>query len=281
MSALPVNTIGVAEGAVPAPGATGTASVAIPASAFTGGRPTVFSVTVAPSPGSTLNPKMVAALGPDGHKLPLRHGAPFIAGTHAFAMTYFLDAQPGLATAVVTGRNQTSGPFTARIALPGDVTGLGNVNLADLRAFARTFPASAHDAFYKPSADANLNGIIGHGDAAFLERNLTPLTPKKPLVVELHLAPGEQVLHPRVHNSGGITRTANITILGRTAPGSIVFADDALGNYSFSGAAIATDAQGNFQYPFHLKDQLTNFEFLVIDPYGQRTVRAFPVLMIQ
>ena len=37
-----------------------------------------------------------------------------------------------------------------------------------------------------------------------------------------------------------------MTIVGRTVPGSIVFADSGLGDYSFTGPFVPTDDQGRF-----------------------------------
>jgi hypothetical protein len=103
--------------------------------------------------------------------------------------------------------------------------------------------------------------------------------------VDLHLAPGEQILSPHgeglsVSNSGPITRKTDVTVLGHTTPGSIVFIDDKLGDYRFNGGVTYADAQGNFSVPFHLADQLTNTEYLIIDPYLQQTIRALPIMRI-
>ncbi len=83
-------------------------------------------------------------------------------------------------------------------------------------------------------------------------------------------------------NSGGITRLLHVTVVGRTTPGSIIFADSGLGDYTFTGRALATDERGNFSIDFDLdpRDKLKNTEYLVIDPYGQQTIRAFPILYI-
>jgi dockerin type I repeat protein len=279
---FPVNTIGVAHGNVPARHAVAEVSVPVSTRNLAQHRhSTLFTFVARPDAGSALNPNVRYARGPSANRLPFRHGAPYVPIVHPQDVSFTRDGQPGPLTAGVTGRKATTGPFTEGTLLPGDVNGDGHVDLADLAEFSKAFLSTSNDAFYKPSADANQNGFIGIGDAKFLERNLTPVTPKIPLKVDLHLAPGQQVLHPSVHTSGGITTKTDIVILGRTTPGSIAIADSALGNYSFDGKALPTDAKGNFRYEFHLSDQLTNFEFLVLDPFGQQTIRAFPVLLVK
>lgn len=282
LSALPINTIGVAEGTVPTPGAVAETSVAVAQRNLAENRPsTIFSIAVQPGQSSPLLPRVLFARGPGGVPLHLHPGVQFHPRVSNATLAYARDGRSGPLTAGVTGRHGTTGPFTNLTQLPGDVNGDGHVDIADVKAFVKSFKAFSTDAFYKPSADANHNGFIGHGDAKFLERNLTPLTPRIPLSIDLALAPGEEVKHVTTHVSGGETRNPNITIVGRTTPGAIVFADDELGNYTFSGAALATDSRGNFSFSFKLKDRLTNFEFLAIDPFGQQKIRAFPVIWLK
>jgi hypothetical protein len=187
------------------------------------------------------------------------------------------DSTPGRLTVEVSGRKGSTGGFTLQATLPGDVNGNGQVMLGDLNAFQKSFNTSFGSALYNPAVDANQNGFIGHGDGKLLVRNLTPLTPKVPLNIDLVLAPGDQAKGPNPKNSGGITNKHVVTILGHTTPGSIVFADSGLGDYKFNGAAIATDSSGNFSQTVTLTGGVNNFEYLAIDPYGQQTIRAFPV----
>jgi hypothetical protein len=277
----PLNLIGNAQGTVSAPGAVAEVSMSVAPHNLSARPSTVFRVGVSPNPGSSLNPTIPFALGPNGSQLTLRHGTPFSVRRQTAAAAFTRVSEPGPLTTAVTGLRGTTGSFTAQTTLPGDVNGDGHVDLNDLKAFVVAFETHRGDAFYKPSADANQNGFVGQGDARFILRNLTPLTPKIPLQLKLHLAPGEQVLHPDgIHNSGGITRQTDITILGHTTPGSIVFSDAAQGNFAFNGRALATDAQGNFQEHAHLTSALTNFTYLAIDPYGQQKIESFPVLLL-
>jgi hypothetical protein len=278
---VPANTIGVVQGAVRTPGAVDFVSVTVAPRNLAHNRPTtVFSLSVFPNPGNPLRPSVVATRGVHGAKLPLHQGAPFDASRHPFAQAYTLDGHPGPLTSGITGNQSTTGSFTELAALPGDANGDGHVSFDDLQAFAQAFKSHTNDAFYNPALDANKNGFIGIGDAKFLERNFSPLTPKAPLRMELHLAPGEQVLHPGISNSGGITYRADVTIVGHTTPGAIVFSDSQLGNFAFDGAALATDATGLFVQHVHLTSALTNFTFMAIDPFGQQTIRSFPTRLL-
>jgi hypothetical protein len=275
---VPANTIGVAQGVVPAPRAVGHASVTVAPNNLAQNRhSTVFALRVFPNQGSPLRPHVVNTQGVGASRLPLRQGAPFNPDRHPFAMAYTLNGQPGPLTTGVTGTHATTGAFTEQAELPGDANGDGHVDFADLQAFPIAFKSHINEPNYNPALDANHNGFIGQGDARFLERNLSPITQRIPLEIRLHLAPGEQVLHPDIHNSGGITLHPDITIVGQTTPGAIVFSDSEQGNFTFDGAALATDANGNFAQHFHLTERLTNFEFLAIDPFGQQTIRSFPI----
>jgi hypothetical protein len=114
-----------------------------------------------------------------------------------------------------------------------------------------------------------------------LLKALAPTTPRVPLQLSLALAPGEQVLGHHSANSGGVTRDSMITIVGHTTPNSIVFTDKLTGpranNYRFEGSAIAVNSEGSFSYQIHVKDALTQTEYLVLDPFGHQVIRAFPI----
>ena len=136
---------------------------------------------------------------------------------------------------------------------------------------------------YLPSADLNRDGKIDQSDARLLERNLPAPNPNVPLTLDLHLAPGEEVPHPSegVTNSGPITGKKFVTILGRTLPGALVFADSKNGFYEFNGPLLPTDAQGNFTYHLRLSDKITaSLSFLVIDGLNRQLVRNFPIFEI-
>ena len=86
---------------------------------------------------------------------------------------------------------------------------------------------------------------------------------------------------PRGHihqkNSGGFTYLKVVTIEGRTTPGSFVISDSPAKDYTFKGPFVYADANGRFAFTVRLKNKLTNNEFLIIDPFGQHLIRAFPI----
>jgi hypothetical protein len=275
--ATPANTLAIRQGIVPNPGAIAEVQVPVTTGNLNGRRPLVIGTSTMPTAGSTLLPRVVFARGPNGHRQTIRQGAPFNPKTQLGATTYIQTSTPGTLNLGVTGLHQTTGTFQLRSFLPGDLTGDGQVTLADLHAFPKSYLTRSGDANFAPAADANLNNQIGQQDARNLIRNLKPLTPKIPLKVDLTLAPEDAVRGHVPSTSGGHTYHETVTILGRTTPGSIVLADGGLGNYSFEGPAIATDAQGNFSVKAKNVDGINNNNFLVIDPYGQQVVRDFPI----
>jgi hypothetical protein len=152
--------------------------------------------------------------------------------------------------------------------------------LDDLQAFSAAYLSTPRSPNYNPAYDFNHNGFIGHDDAKYLVLHERTLTPNIPLRSSIHLARGEQVAHPSVHNSGGITRWNTVTIVGRTTPGSILFTDNSNANFRFNALALPTDGKGDFSYTLNLKDKLTNTEYLIFDPFGHQKVASFPILRI-
>ena len=165
---------------------------------------------------------------------------------------------------------------------------------ADLAAYAAAYETTVGTAGYAPQYDFNGSGFIGQDDATPILRGLAPITPKGPLRLALSLAPGQQVKGHHPADSGGVTRLAAVTIVGRTTPNSIVFTDvpsseggaGDTANYKFEGSAIATDGRGDFTYTIPLNapshgGSLTNTEFLVRTPFNRQLIRAFPILRIR
>jgi hypothetical protein len=276
-TALPANTLAVVQGTVSAPGEVAEVSVPITAANINGRIPIVIGTATSPTAGSGLNPRVVSARGAGGERLPVLGGAASVPARHNEATAFVQDSSPGTITLAVAGAGNTVGSFQVRVYLPGDINGDGQVTLADLQAFPKYFKARQGDALYNPAADANLNNQIGQEDARALVRNLKPLSPRGPLKIRLTLAPKDDVKGHVPSNSGGHTYHQTVTILGRTTPGSIVFSDSSFGDFSFSGTAIATDARGNFSVQAKNTDGINNNNFLVIDPYGQQKIMAYPI----
>lgn len=253
-------------------------TVSIPASHFQNLPTTYFQITVSPDPSSGLNPQVVAVHGPNGEPLRVQRGKPFVPGFSS-ATVFVSDSEPGAITVNVKGRRGTTGSFQLGVTLPGDVLGTGQVTLADERAFAAANLSHQGQPGYNPTADANQNGKVGQSDGRLLLRNFSPLTPPIPQRILLTLSVEEQA-HTSAKTSGGITYQKDVTIYGSTTPGSLIFSDGGQGDYSFKGPAFSTDPQGRFQVPVELADGINNFQFLVIDPFGHHTIRAFPIMWL-
>jgi hypothetical protein len=167
---------------------------------------------------------------------------------------------------------------------------------ADLQAYSRAYLTTLGEPDFTPQYDFNGAGFIGQPDASPILRGLASITPHIPLKLSLKLAPGEQVSGHHPANSGGVTRDATVTVIGKTTPNSIVFLDSpftaanhsasSTGNFKFEGGALATDSQGNFSFTINLAalshgGSLTATNYLVRTPFNQQLIRAFPILRIR
>ena len=116
---------------------------------------------------------------------------------------------------------------------------------------------------------------------------MTPLTSKIPLRVKLTLAATDQIHYSGPTVSGAATFQQNVTILGRTTPGSLVIEDNHISRlpggvqaYKFTGPAVAADASGFFSIATTNATGLNNNDFLILDPYGQKMIIDFPIYWI-
>lgn len=162
---------------------------------------------------------------------------------------------------------------------------------ADLVAYSKSYLSFRGESGYDPAFDFNGTGFIGQNDATPILRGLASVTPRKPLKVELSLAPGQAIVghHPAV--SGVATRLPSVTIVGKTTPNSIIFIDSltnnrfgSTGNFKFQGGAVASDPDGSFSISLPLtplsKNSLTNVTLLVRSPFNQQVIRAFPIFRV-
>lgn len=176
------------------------------------------------------------------------------------------------------GRSGPTGRLDHAGTLLGDVNGDGRVTLADEEAFVPAFNSLRGDADYLPSADANGNGYVGIGDARVLLRGLAAPGPKVPLKIHVMLSPLDEFHDPSLSVSGGLTRHRDVTILGRTTPGSILFVDEQ-SNFLFHDGAVVAGPDGHFTLRVHLINAASTIDFLAIDPHGQQYVHALPILL--
>ncbi len=279
---VPANSIGSALGAVAQPHGVSEVSVTVAPKNLTVGKPsTLFGVFVQPTSGSDLAPRIVAVEQSNGQKLSIKQGRPFVRGRdHGEAAAFVKVSKPGPLTIFVGGEKQTTGFYEVDATLAGDANGDGTVNVADLAAFAASYGTSPGDPKYNPAADFNQNGIVNLWDAKALEQNMTPLTGYEPLNLVMNLSPADQAQYAAPKNSGGSTSKQDVTILGKTVPGSIVIKDGPNGLYNFNGGAAATNAQGEFSVAEKLTQGVNTFDFLIIDPFGKQVIRSYPIFWI-
>jgi hypothetical protein len=274
---LAAGTFVIATGAVESPRAVSRTTLPVSPGVFQARQTTLFGVTAGPLPPGTLDPAPVSAQGASGQPLPFLRGAAYRPGVNGGARGYLRDGPPGPFTVGVTGRHATTGPYVVGADLPGDVNGDGKVEMTDEELFVQAYHSKLGDKNYNPAADYNHNGQVGQEDARLLLRNLAPTTREVPLKIDLILAPQDKARGHVPSNSGGVTHHRTVTILGRTTPGSIVFSDSGQGDYSFTGPAFVADARGNFSVPETLGNGINTFTFMAKDPFGQQTIRAFPI----
>lgn len=277
LSGAAANTLAVVPGTVQTPHSRAATSFPVSARNINRRHSIILGASIRANDGSGLIPTAAHAQGASGEPIPLRQGVPASARGQRPAKVYLRTGQPGPVTTDVTGRRGTTGDFELTATLPGDVDGDGQVTLADEALFVKAFGSRRGGRAYLPAADANQNGQVGQDDARFLLRNLRPLGPQVPLSLSLTLAPEDVASGPTPQVSGGATHHKNVTILGRTTPGSFVFLDSGLGDFSFRGTAAAADAQGRFAVQVTNREGLTNYNFLAIDPFGQQVIRVYPV----
>ena len=280
--ALPVDTIGIATGAVIGPGGVGSAAVAVaPGNLATGRSSTVIGVAVTPASGVGLQPRIKSVFGPGGERLPFYQQGSLGAKLGGPATVLVLDDQPGPITVNVAGRGRTTGAFQLRVYLPGDVDGSGHVDNADLQAIAPAYLSRTGDPNYVAAADPLQTGKVGQQAVRLIERNLSNPAPNRPLGLIAYLPPSQQAAQPNFYNSGPVTTAQTVTVIGQTLPNSAVFLDGYYGLYNFNGPFIPTDGQGNFRYTFTPRGKLdTTVNFLVIAPDGRQLIRNFPIYRI-
>jgi hypothetical protein len=161
--------------------------------------------------------------------------------------------------------------------MPAPVATTIQDTLAALQAFTAHYPSRLGNANYDPAFDLNHNGQIGQDDGKLLLHSLPPVSPPIPLSVQVNLAPADQAHGSLPHNSGGITHHRQVTVLGHTSPGALVFTGTGTIDLKLHGPAYVADAQGNFKVPLTMKDGINQFDVQAVDAYGRQSLRAYPI----
>ena len=162
-------------------------------------------------------------------------------------------------------------------AMPVAATSTAQDTLAELQAFTQHYPSRVGSANYDPAFDLNHNGQIGQVDGKLLLHSLPPVSPPIPLHLQVSLAPADQARGPVPQNSGGVTHLRQVTVLGHTTPGALIFTGTGTLDLKLSGPAYVADAQGNFQIPLTLTQGINPCDVEVVDAYGHQQLRAYPI----
>ena len=149
--------------------------------------------------------------------------------------------------------------------------------IATLEAFTQHYPSRLGNANYDPAFDLNHNNQIGQTDGKLLLHSLPPVSLPIPLELRVSLAPADQARGPVPQNSGGVTHLRQVTVLGHTTPGALIFTGTGALDMRLHGPAYVADAKGNFQVPLTMKDGINQCDLLVVDAYGHQQLRAYPI----
>jgi hypothetical protein len=149
--------------------------------------------------------------------------------------------------------------------------------LAILQAFVKAYGSHVGQPNYNPAFDLNHNGQIGQDDGRRLLHALPPLSPKIPISLNVTLAPQDKARGHIPTNLGGNTYSKEPTVLGHTTPGALIFTGTGTTDLKLRGPAVVADADGNFSIKVKLTDGINQFDLQAVDPYGQQTLRAFPI----
>jgi hypothetical protein len=150
--------------------------------------------------------------------------------------------------------------------------------LTVLNEFTLYYPSVVGQPNYNPEFDLTHNGQVGQTDGRILLHSLPPLSPKIPLVLNLALAPRDQVHGHVPTNSGGVTYSKDPTVLGHTTPGALIFTGSGTVPMKLRGPAVVADAKGDFSFKVKLSSGINEYDFQAVDAYGQQTLRAYPIL---
>ena len=152
--------------------------------------------------------------------------------------------------------------------------------LTVLNEFTKFYPSVAGEPNFNPAFDVNHNGQIGQSDGRILLHALPPLSPKIPLTLNVALAPPDQVHGHVPTNLGGVTYSQEPTVVGHTTPGALIFTGTGTLDLKLRGPAVVANAQGNFSIKVKMSDGINELDLQAVDPYGQQTLRGFPILWL-
>ncbi|MFO0907156.1 MAG: hypothetical protein U0794_02130 [Isosphaeraceae bacterium] len=165
---------------------------------------------------------------------------------------------------------QSTTPLTSPASDPEKV-------LATLQAFTQHYPSRVGNPQYDPAFDLNHNGQIGQDDGKILLHRLGPISRPVPLNLRISLAPADIARGPVPKNSGGVTHKREVSVVGRTTPGALVFTGTGTIDVTLRGPAYVADARGNFRIPLKLVDGINQFNVEAVDASGRQNFRAYPI----
>ncbi|WP_435006930.1 dockerin type I domain-containing protein [Tundrisphaera lichenicola] len=257
-----------------------------------GNKPFVLGIDVAPNQGSAANPVVRSVMNPQGKNLSVSHAAfdPKVTRTGASADSKLSSAAlvtiPGLPSSKATAATAKGGKakaasaapytYTVKVAglgkatgsilvgfyLPGNASGSGVVQQADINAIKYGLNTTANDTTGKYSFDADVdrNGKIDNKDLKIARKNLGVGTTVSP-VISANLDPtGVVDINKR------ITNQPVATVTGVATPNSVISYSQP---YMVPATSVA-DAAGNYSVAVNLAPGANTFNVTSTDAFNQK-----------
>jgi hypothetical protein len=170
---------------------------------------------------------------------------------------------------VVGGDRRTTGAYHVNVFLVGDANGDYRVDKRDVQLVHALSGKRLGQASYVRDADANRDGVINAMDEVLTRRNLKTATQIRPLTVTLSIDPAADP------DGDGVVQTADITLVGLTAPGTKLRLDQ--GADGVFDQQTSTSLSGHFQFNTTIQEGQTPFRVESMDLFGQRATAELEV----
>jgi hypothetical protein len=264
------NTIALVPQAISQPGGTTTVDVKVDPTLFrfTKQGKLLLGIDVAPQSGSTATPKIkgVTLIDSGGGRTTTTK-AQITRTTGSKAVLVPLQWRgtkaPGHTITVrttIAGDKGTSGALLVGYYLPGDITGMGVVDKASIKAIKKQVGMTASNTNYQFDADANRDGKIDATDVSLAQQNLGTASAVSP-VVTANLDPSA------ITNNQRVTSQDKVTFTGVATPGASI----AYTELSGKAGTVATTADntGSYTIQVPLGVGVNTFQVTTNDAFGQ------------
>lgn len=235
-----------------------------------------LGIDVAPQTGSTVVPRIVAVEDLQTHRMIPMTRANYVRavqvatpgqGNQSTAVLVTLRMSAAQAQAphnyavVVQGQGGSAGPLLVGFYLPGDTTGDGKVDAADIAAIKQGLNVNANNPNYVFASDSNRDGKVNNTDLRSAEQNVGTVVNVSP-VVSANLNPSsDSGLQDR------ITNIQTVTLDGTATPGAKITYTDT--DNTAPPATTTASVAGTYAVQVKLGPGQNTFAVSSTDPFGQ------------